>query len=185
MSNTPPSETSAGQPAEIAEIEPVEVIRSFFRNAEIEVEEHDGRFLTSLELENWEVKVFCCGQLHDLVQLIFRLPIKVPVKMRPQAGEFFHRMNFGARRKFWEMDYNDGEIRCSCYTDTISAPLTESLFTSMVQALAQMSDRIFPYVMALISGKMVPDFAADQAIAALSADSDEGDQSETEWTPEK
>ena len=182
MNTTPPSETSAGQPAEI---EPVEVMRSFFRNAEIEVEEHDGRFLTNLELDNWEVKVLCYGQLHDLVQLIFRLPIKVPVKMRPQAGEFFSRLNFGARRKFWEVDYNDGEIRCACHTDTISAPLTESLFGSMVQALARMSDRIYPYVLAVISGKMAPDFAADQAIAALSADSDEGDQSETEWTPEK
>lgn len=104
--------------------------------------------------------------------------------MRPQAGEFFHRLNFETRRKFWEMDYDSGEMRCSCYTDTISAPLTESLFTSMVQALAHMSDRIFPYVMALISGKMTPDFAADQAIAALSGNSDEGDQSEAEWTPE-
>jgi hypothetical protein len=184
MNTTPPSETSAGQPAETAEIEPAEVMRSFFRNAELMVEEHDGRFLTNLELENWGVRVFCWGQPHDLVQIIFLLPIKVPVKMRPKAGEFFHRLNFGARRKFWEMNYNDGEIRCSCHIDTITAPLTESLFASMVQALALMSDRISPYVMAVFSGKMAPDFAADQAIPALSADSDEGDQSEAEWTPE-
>jgi hypothetical protein len=44
-------------------------------------------------------------------------------EVREKAGEFVNRMNFGAKRKFWEIDCDSGELRLTSYTDTLVGPL--------------------------------------------------------------
>jgi hypothetical protein len=138
-----------------------------------------------IQLENVEVGVFLYGQNADLACAIVRLPVRAPQAVRPLVGEFLHRLNYAGKRKFWEMDYNDGEIRLRATTDTIDAPLSETMFRAMGRAVLEIADRTFPYLNAVICRSMKPDFAADQAIAALDAgpgddegEEDDGDDSE-------
>jgi len=81
-------------------------------------------------------------------------------------------------RKFWEMDYSDGEIRLVAYTDTITGPLTEGLFRSIFHAVTSTADVTFPYLTSVLSGRMTPEFAADQAEAAIDAFWNKGEKSD-------
>ncbi|MEI8310878.1 MAG: hypothetical protein WCH98_08990, partial [Verrucomicrobiota bacterium] len=90
------------------------------------------------------------------------------------------RLNYAAKRKFWEMDYSDGEIRLVAYTDTITGPLTEGLFRSIFHAVTSTADVTFPYLTSVLSGRMTPEFAADQAEAAIDAFWNKGEKTEEE-----
>lgn len=142
-------------------------MRSVYQAMEFNFDEEDGAFHLRIKLENMDVEVISWGVPEDLATILVRLPVRATPKFRAQAGEFLHRLNFSSKRKFWEMDYNDGEIRMVGYTDTINGPLTEELFREIFKFMVTTVDTVFPYLANVISGGMKPDFAADQADAAL------------------
>jgi hypothetical protein len=102
-----------------------------------------------------------------VANIVVRLPVRATKEFRASTGEFLHRLNYAAKRKFWEMDYDDGEIRLLAYTDLITGTLTEGLFRSIFNAVTNTADVTFPYLTGVLTGRMAPDFAADQAEAAL------------------
>ena len=150
-----------------APLHPHEVMRRVYEAMEFNFDEEDGKFSFRLQLENMDVEVVSWGTPDDVATLLVRLPVRATTKFRAKAGEFLHRLNFGSKRKFWEIDYNDGEIRMAGYTDIISVPLTEELFRGMLHFVVKTADTAFPYLTSVLSGGMKPDFAADQAEAAL------------------
>lgn len=77
---------------------------------EIPFQEDDGRLFTRLGLENVEVQVVAWGYPDDLAKVIVRLPVRAAMKHRAAAGDFLHRLNCNARRKYWEMDCDSGEM---------------------------------------------------------------------------
>jgi hypothetical protein len=97
------------------------------------------------------------------------LPVRATAESRANTGEFLHRLNYHSKRKFWEMDYNDGEIRLTSFTDTVTGPLTEAHFRGILHSMVTTADVVFPYLTSVLSGRMTPDFSADQAQAALRA----------------
>lgn len=103
----------------------------------------------------------------DLAKVIVRLPVRAAKKFRAAAGEFLHRLNCDSRRKLWEIDYDDGEIRLSCFTDTLVGAFTDRLFRALLNSLVEAADAAFPYLTSVLSGRMSPEFAADQAQAAV------------------
>jgi hypothetical protein len=149
--------------------DPIDVMRKVYQDLEFHVEEDDGTLTLRLALQTMDVTVISWGNPGDVASLIVRLPVRATEEFRAKAGEFLHRLNFNAKRKFWEIDYNDGEIRLAAYTDTITGRLTEGLFRSLLQALTSTADIVFPYLTSVLSGRMTPEFAADQAEAALVA----------------
>ena len=159
---------------------PLDVMRKVYQDAEFHFDEDDGRLTLRLSLRNMDVTVFSWGYPNDVASIIVRLPIRATEEFRSKVGEFFHRINFSAKRKFWEIDYNDGEIRLAAYTDTIAGPLTEGLFRSIFHALTNTADVVFPYLTSVLSGRMTPEFAADQADAAIAAFWDKGEKKEEE-----
>jgi hypothetical protein len=171
-------ETEASEAEE--QIHPLEVMRQAYRAMEITFEEDEGTIFTRLNLKNLEAHVISWGELDDLATIIVRLPVRAAPEFRAQAGEFLHRLNFNARRKLWEIDHNDGEIRLAAYTDTMVGPLTEAGFRSLLHCLVMHADTVFPYLTSVLSGRMTPEFAADQAEAATAAmwDTEERDEAE-------
>lgn len=165
----PKKEAPTSGEAADEQIHPLEVIRQAYRAMEIRFQEDEDMIFARLNLQNVEVQVISYNHPDDLALVIVRLPVRAAPKFRAQAGEFLHRLNFSARRKFWEIDHNDGEIRLSAYTDTTGAPLTESRFRSILHCLVMNADTVFPYLTSVLSGRMTPDFAADQADAATAA----------------
>jgi len=144
-------------------------MRQVLADMEIAFHEEDDRLSFRLGLKTIEVLVTCWGKPDDIVFILIRLPVRAAPGCRAAAGEFLHRLNFNARRKFWEIDYDDGEIRLSAYTDTLLGPLTDRIFRSMILSLLMTADTVFPYLMGVLTGRMQPQFADDQAEAALAA----------------
>jgi hypothetical protein len=154
----------------IEAIHPLDVMRQTLTAMEIPFQEDDGRLFTRLGLENVEVQVVAWGYPDDLAKVIVRLPVRAAKKHRAAAGDFLHRLNCNARRKYWEMDCDSGEIRLSCFTDTMVGLLTECLFRALLNSLVHAADTAFPYLTGVLNGRMPPEFAADQAEAAGRAD---------------
>jgi hypothetical protein len=148
---------------------PLEVMRNAYQRMEIEFEVDDDSILTHLNLENLQVQVISYGEPDDLVVIIVNIPVRAAPKFRAAAGEFLHRLNYGARRKYWEIDHNDGEIRMTAYTDTMAGPLTELIFRALLHSMLMTSNEAFPFLTNVLSGSMTPEFAADQAEAAINA----------------
>jgi len=163
--------------------EPLDVMRQVYEEAEFHFEEDDGTLTLRLALKNLDVTVLCWGNAGDVASIIVRLPIRATEEFRARTGEFLHRLNYAAKRKFWEIDYSDGEIRLAAYTDTISGPLTEGLFRSIFHAVTATADVTFPYLTSVLSGRMTPEFAADQAEAAIQAFWNKGKDTPEEEPP--
>jgi len=144
-------------------------MRLAYTDMEITFQEDDDTIFTRLNLENVEVHVISWGEPNDLASIVVRLPVRAAPEFRAVAGEFLHRLNYNARRKFWELDHDDGEIRLAVYTDTVLGPLTDRIFRSLLHCLLMTADTVFPYLTSVLSGRMTPEFANDQAEAALVA----------------
>ncbi len=154
---------------------PLDVMRRVYQEAEFHFEEDEGTLTLNLGLKNLDVAVLCWGHPEDVAMLVVRLPIRATKEFRDRTGEFLHRLNYDSKRKFWEIDYNDGEIRLAAYTDTITGHLTEGLFRSLFHAVTSTADVVFPYLTSVLSGRMTPEFAADQADAAIHAHWNKGE----------
>ena len=148
---------------------PLQVMRAAYEAMNFKVEENNDILSLRLALENVDVIVKSWGRPGDVATIIVRLPVRANSEARPRAGEFLHRLNYDSKRKFWEMDYNDGEIRLSAYADTVSAPLSEAHFKALLHTMVKTVDIVFPYLTSVLAGRLKPDFAADQADAALIA----------------
>ena len=180
--NNPPLDTTTeeAQESDAHVLHPLEVMRNVYRKMEITFQEDDDTIFTRLNLENVEVQVITSGAPDDLASVIVKLPVRAAPKFRAAAGEFLHRLNYGARRKFWEIDHNDGEIRMAAYTDTIAGPLTESTFRGLLHFMLMTADEVFPYLTSVLAGRMTAEFAADQAEAAILALCDNDGKTEEE-----
>ncbi len=154
-------------PSPAGPLSPIEVMRKVFAAGDLKVDDVEGVLSTRLVLEHVEVHILCMGQSDDLASLMVRLPIRVTEKNRVAAAEFLHRLNWNAHRKFWEMDYEEGEIRLAGYCDTLSSPLDEGAFRAVLDAIVTTADTVFPYLTQVLAGRMSPTFASDQAEAAL------------------
>lgn len=104
-------------------LHPMEVMREYYTASGITFQEDDNALFTRLNLMNTEVHVICWGEPNDTATVVIRLPLRAAPEVRDMAGEFVNRMNFGAKRKFWEIDCDSGELRLTSYTDTLVGPL--------------------------------------------------------------
>jgi hypothetical protein len=148
---------------------PLDVMRKVFEEAELHFEEIQGMLSLHLRLDNLDVSLLCSGQDGDVASIILQIPVRATKEYRARTGEFLHRLNFSAKRKFWELDYDDGEIRLASYSEIINCPLTGGQFRGILHALLCTANLAFPYLTKVISGSMTPEFAADQAEAAIQA----------------
>ena len=149
---------------------PTDVMRRWLNDCGIryDYDTDDDIIVFKTDIPSTELTVICGGVPGDLAYLIVRFPVRVPEPARQAVGEFLHRLNYASKRKFWEMDFNDGEVRMRGSTDLFSSPLDEGLFESLLRLLLEMASKAFLYLNAVTTQSMKPDFAADQALCALS-----------------
>jgi len=173
----PKKDTPESAAAEEAPTHPLDVMRREYRAMEITFREDEDSIFTRVNLKNVEVDVISFGQADDFAAIIIRLPVRAAPEFRAQAGEFLHRLNYATQRKFWEIDYNDGEIRLASFMETMAGPLTGGRFRCLFHYISMHADAVFPYLTSVLSGRLTPEFAADQAEAAteLMLDTELGD----------
>lgn len=150
-----------------AQREPLDIMRSYLVEREYVFEEDSGFLHLRMTLDNCQCDLFCAGEAGSQIQVVVGLPVRARKEIRAAVGEFLHRLNFGQDRKFWEFDYSDGEIRLSAYSDLFNCELTAELFGCICQTLLSLADITFPYLSGVLSGVYNPEFAADQALAAI------------------
>jgi len=51
--------------------------------------------------------------------------------------------------------------------DTIIGPLTSGQFQGLLHCMIKTAETVFPYLTSILSGRMTPEFAADQAESAV------------------
>jgi len=142
------------------------VIRNVLRSLELNFDEEDGALQTRVISKTLEFDLRCAGWRDDVAKVAVRLPVRASPENMARVGEFLHRRNFGAKRKIWELDHNDGEIRAAIYIDTVLGPLEAGIFPSVLQFIFGSVEATFPYLTSVLSGRMSAEFAADQADAA-------------------
>jgi len=146
-----------------------DVVCQFFGKHEFQFDQTDGYLRTGLYGDHVDLDILVITNDVDPVTIVARLPVRATPDFRSAVGEFLHRLNFKAPRKLWEIDHNNGEIRVALYIDTTLGPLTVDVFESLFHLLVVSADAVFPYLTSVLSGRLKPDFAADQAEAATAA----------------
>lgn len=151
-------------------VDPLETIRTVLRDIDHGFAEENDMIRFQAVLPSLDVDVFTAGTHGDQARVVVKLPVRARSEVRALVGEFLHRLNFSSPRKLWEMDYDDGEIRLAAYTDTFLAPLSTGLYRAMLSMLLSRTEVVFPYLTSVLSRRMTPEFAADQAEAAIEAE---------------
>jgi hypothetical protein len=147
---------------------PTDVMRRWLDEMECkyDYDEENDIIRFSTNTPSAELTVICSGTADNQAIVIVRIPVRAPELTRHAVGEFLHRMNYPLSR-LWVMDFNDGEICMVDSTDLFNCQLDREIFGSMLKNLLRTARIVFPYLNAVITRSMKPDFAADQAICAL------------------
>lgn len=147
----------------------IEIMRSVFDDADLayEVVGEDEFIRSEFVLSGVDVSVYCQGDNESLVVVVVSFPVRAPVETRHITGEFLLRANYALSRQVWEMDFDDGEVRLRMHVDTCFAePLKPEVFRAILDYAILMAEMYFPFLNAVITRAMKPEFALDQAQAA-------------------
>lgn len=147
----------------------VDVMRGVFDETELTYEMlGDGEIIRSqFALSGVDVSVYCQGDNQSLVVVVVSFPIRVQRDSQAAVGEFLHRANYSLARQVWEMDYDDGEVRLRVHVDTcFGSALQPDVFRAILDYAILMAEAYFPFLNAVITKAMKPEFALDQAQAA-------------------
>ena len=90
-------------------------------------------------------------------QFISSFPVKVPENKRLLIAEFFTRANYGLNIGNFEMDFEDGDIRCRTSIDVEGDRLTPALVSNLVSTNIVLIDYYFPGIMKVIYGGVSPE----------------------------
>ncbi len=147
----------------------IEIMRRVFDDAGLvyEVVGEDEFIRSEFVLSGVDVSVYCQGDNESLVVVVVSFPVRAPVETRHLTGEFLLRANYALSRQVWEMDFDDGEVRLRMHVDTcFGDPLKPEVFRAILDYAILMAEMYFPFLNAVITRAMKPEFALDQAQAA-------------------
>ncbi len=148
---------------------PTHVMLAWFNEKEMTYNYcEDSRVISAnFELNNLEVRVYCGTTSEGAPFLIVKYPMRAPEPIRGAVGEFLLRLNFAAKRSLCELDFNDGEIRLRVVSDLVDEGFTQDHFAVMMGQMLLFADMAYPCLASVMTRAMKPDFAADQAVAAI------------------
>ncbi len=157
------------QPSIPEPFSPTHVMLTWFKDKQMSYDYcEDNNIITSgIELSHLEVRIFCGTTPEESPFLIIRYPMRAPESVRPSVGEFLMRLNFAAKRSLCELDFNDGEIRFRMVSDLTGSAFSQDHFAVMMGQMLLFADMAYPCLASVMTRAMKPDFAADQALAAI------------------
>ncbi len=90
-------------------------------------------------------------------------PQRAPEAARPAVAEYLMRANWGLMIGNFELDYNDGEVRCKTSLQLENTVLTTDLLRPLVFDNVVVMDKYLPGLLAVMAGTATP----AEAIAAV------------------
>lgn len=95
-------------------------------------------------------------------------PVRAPAARRAAVAEYLVRASYGGIHATFEMDFDDGEIRCRTSAELSKTCPSNDLLLGLVHSNVEMMDQYLPGLKKVIAGEATP---AD-AIAEAEADED-------------
>lgn len=87
------------------------------------------------------------------------LDTQVPFERRRLVGEYLTRANYGLRLGNFEMDFDDGEVRCRAGIDVEGGVLEPTMIKNLAHCCCALMDRYLPGLMKVAFGETLPDAA--------------------------
>jgi hypothetical protein len=88
---------------------------------------------------------------HGAILLYSVCPLRVPEERRPEMASFLTRANYGLAAGNFELDLDDGEIRCKTVVD-VDDELNSAILTRLVRANGLAMETYLPGIGAVITG---------------------------------
>jgi hypothetical protein len=118
---------------------------------------------TGFQGENGQWNCFAEAREEQTQFLFYSVcPIHVPEDKRQATAEFLTRANFGLPIGNFEMDWDDGLIRCKTSTDVQSNQLGLEMVKQLVYANVFLMDMYLPGLMTVVYGDASPSKAVAQ-----------------------
>lgn len=131
-------------------------------------DEEDGGRLFRLSFTDGDsgLSWTCVGYpLDDTRQVVFFsvAPDEVPVGARGRVAEYLTRANYGLVLGNFEMDWDDGEVRCRTSVQVGDTPRAEELIEPIVTVNVGLMGRYLPGLRDVVSGAASPQAAVVSA----------------------
>ena len=114
------------------------------------------------------------------LEFVTPCPIKVPQKRRGGVAELLARINYGLRLGHFDLDMQDGEIRCRTSAILGKTEIGDDLIEHILFANMFSTDVFFPAIAAVATGHVRAEQAMEQFLRqnAGSTDSSAGDEAD-------
>ena len=98
----------------------------------------------------------------DQVVFYAVLDTQVPLEKRRLAAEYITRANYGLRLGNFEMDFEDGEVRCRAGIDVEDGKLVPTMIRNLAHCCCALMDRYLPGLMKVAFGEARPSDAIQE-----------------------
>jgi hypothetical protein len=136
------------------------------------VQRHKSLPVLRMDYETDNGRWDCYVQAEDrLGQVVAYAVLREPVPegRRRDVAEFLTRANFGLVIGAFELDLDDGELRCRAGLDVSQAELTPGLVDPLVMAVLDAMDDHVAAIRIVIEGRATPEAAMEGVRASLSS----------------
>lgn len=135
------------------------IVLAYLQRADWDVEQQPDRRQLRAAVEGPSGRFDCFVRVHDAEQqiAIYSIcPRHAPPGTRAATGEFLHRLNFGMILGNFELDHDDGEIRCKASLDVEGEPLSDAQIARLLDVSVLSMSRYLPLLEAVADGTMTP-----------------------------
>ncbi|HRH91526.1 MAG TPA: YbjN domain-containing protein [Agitococcus sp.] len=99
----------------------------------------------------------------EIFSLYIYFPVNVPENKRLAVADLLTRINWGMRVGNFELNMDDGLIRCKAVVDIEGSTLVTTMITNMLRAVLSTADKYFPMIMQVCySDKTAKDLLATE-----------------------
>jgi hypothetical protein len=141
----------------------LEVVKAFFEQDQWMYTQMQGRTILRVGFQGKNGRWDCLARTRErLEQIVFYsiAPVKAPEDVRPEIAEYLTRANYNLIIGNFEIDLDDGEIRCKTSLDIEGGELRPKMVENLIYANVTQMDRYFKGVLMIIYG----DASATQAM---------------------
>jgi hypothetical protein len=110
-----------------------------------------------------------CFKSEGFFYTVAVFPVKSSKDKRQQVGDYLDGVRHGTLDRAIEVGYSleDGEVRLRIREDLALTVLDQSVFELILRTLFFYAEKIFPFLICVMTGAMKPEFAIDQTLAAF------------------
>jgi hypothetical protein len=115
--------------------------------------------------ETWNIYIFV-DEAKERVSVISTLPNKAALNRRDAVAEFLTRTNYNSVIGFFQIDFDDGEVRFVTDIDVEGSFLSSTQMKNLLYTNVLLLDKYFPGIVAVMNGAQSAKNAFEKIAAA-------------------